>query len=221
MSLTSDLKAKHADIWQKMVTHPFIEEMGEGTLPTEKFREYFLQDYVFVNDLVSMTASAMSKAPDLAAASVLNDFLTGILNPENDLFVRAFKELGASPEEYAAASASPTTQAFGDFLVRTGLEGTFEDCMTILYVTEGTYLDWGTRFLEAGKNPSSPVYREWIDLHGPDVLGGLVNWMGNHLDNADLSGRIERIDHIFLTSLRYEYLFWEHPYSGGTLWPDE
>ena len=151
MSLTQELRARYDGLWEGMVTHPFVIEMGDGTLPEAKFREYFLQDYVFVNDLVSVVALGMSKAPSLKAAGVLNDFLTGILNLENDLFVRAFRELGASEEEYSSAGASPTTQAFGDFLVRTALEGDFEDIATLLYVTEGTYLDWGTRLIEAGK----------------------------------------------------------------------
>lgn len=201
-----------------MVTHPFVTEMGEGTLPAEKFRRYFLQDYVFVNDLVSMTALGIAKAPDFGAANHLNQFLVSTLNPENDLFARAFRELGASEAEYSSASASPTTQGFGDFLMRTGLEGSFEDIITVLYVTEGTYLNWGTRLLEAGKNPANPVYREWIDLHGPAVLGDLVNWMGQYLDNADLGKRRPHIEHIFLTALRYEYLFWESAYHGES-WP--
>ena len=56
-----------------------------------------------------------------------------------------------SEVEYTAASAAPLTQAFGDFLVRTGAEGNFTDIVTLLYVTEGTYLDWGTQLLAAGK----------------------------------------------------------------------
>ena len=95
----------------------------DGTLPIANFRAYFLQDYVFVHDLVAMTSMGLAKAPTFLAASQLHQFLAGILNPENDLFVRAFKELGVSEEEYARASASPITQAFGDFMVRTGLEG--------------------------------------------------------------------------------------------------
>jgi thiaminase/transcriptional activator TenA len=204
-----------------MVTHPFVCEMAEGTLPVAAFRRYFLQDYVFVNDLVAMTALGMAKAPDLTAANYLNQFLTGILNPENDLFVRAFQELGASEAEYASASANPTTQAFGDYLMRVGLEGTFEDVLMLLYVTEGTYLDWGTRLLEAGKRPDHPVYREWIELHGPAVLGDLVGWIGEHLDHEDLEHRRARLEQIFRTALRYEYLFWEAAYHGHTGWPDE
>lgn len=220
MSLTQELRAKYADLWENMVTHPFIMELGDGTLPVEKFRTYFLQDYVFVNDLVGMIALGMAKAPDFTAADHLNKFLAGFLDAENDLFVRFFKEIGASEEQYSSASASPTTQAFGDFLMRIGLDGTFEDIITILYVTEGTYLDWGTRFINEGKNPQNPVYREWIDLHGPEVLGNLVGWMEEYLDGLTLGEQRNRIDRMFLTALRYEYLFWESAYHGES-WPDQ
>jgi thiaminase/transcriptional activator TenA len=220
MSLTSELRHKYRDLWRRMVFHPFVVEMGEGTLPVEKFRRYFLQDYVFVRDLVSMTAMGIAKAPDFLAASKLDQFLAGVLDPENDLFVRAFKELGASEVDYSSANASPTTQAFGDFLVRTGLEGTFEDIITVLYVTEGTYLDWGARLMEAGKRPSNPIYREWIEIHGPQALGALVKWMGDYLDEADIGSRRPRIERIFRTALRYECLFWEAAYRGER-WPDE
>ena len=219
MSLTKGLRRKHNDLWHRMVTHPFVTEMGDGALPVEKFRTYFLQDYVFVRDLVSMTALGISKAPDFESANVLNRFLTGILDPENDLFLRAFEEIGVSEREYASAEASPTTRAFGDFLMRTGLEGDFDDVATVLYVTEGTYLDWGTRLIEQGKRPDNRIYREWIDIHGPQVLGDLVGWLGNHLDGTD-AGRLHRIDRVFHTALRYEYLFWEAVYRGDH-WPDE
>jgi len=219
MSLTEELRHTYRDLWDKMVTHPFVVEMGAGTLPVEKFRAYFLQDYVFVRDLVSMTALGISKAPDFASASRLNQFLAGILNPENDLFVRAFEKLGVSKEEYSSASASPTTQGFGDFMMRVGLEGDFEQIVTVLYVAEGTYLDWGTRLSRQGTLPENPVYREWIEIHGPQVLGEFVGWMGNHLDKAVNGPRRPRVEKVFLTALRYEYLFWEAAYSGER-WPD-
>ena len=219
MPLTQELRRKHHDLWHKVVDHPFVVEMGDGTLPTEKFKSYFLQDYIFVKDLVSMTALAVSKAPDFQAAGRLNQFLTGILDPENDLFVRAFKELGASEEEVRSVTAAPSCQAFGDFMMRVGLEGDFEEIIAALYVTEGTYLDWGSRLLEAGKRPNNPVYREWIDVHGPQVLAELVTWMGQGLDEADLGHRLPRIERNFHTALRYEYLFFEGAYIGES-WPD-
>jgi thiaminase/transcriptional activator TenA len=220
MTVTQELRHQHHDLWHRMVTHPFVIELGEGTLPVEKLRTYFLQDYVFVRDLVTMTALGLAKAPTFLAASLLNQFLTGILNPENDLFVRAFNELGVPEAVYMAASAAPVTQAFGDFMVRTGLEGSFEDIVTVLYVTEGTYLDWGSRLLEAGKSPSQAIYREWIEIHSPQVLGAFVAGLSQYLDSAELEGHRPRIERIFHTTLRYEYLFWEGAYHGSALWPD-
>ena len=166
-----------------------------------------------------MTANAISKAPDIKSASIFNDFLTGITNPENDLFVSAFEEFGADYLEYSSVSASPTTRAFGDFLVRTALEGNFDDIALVLYVTEGTYLEWGTRLLNERAEPASATYREWIRLHGPDVLGDLVSWLQNYVDKeSKLSA--PRADYLFKMTLRYEYLFWESAYNGET-WFDQ
>jgi len=59
-----------------------------------------------------------------------------VLDPEGDLFERAFRQMGVSEEQYTSASALPTTLAFGDFLVRTGYEGDFFDISTVMFVTE-------------------------------------------------------------------------------------
>jgi thiaminase/transcriptional activator TenA len=221
MTRTEALHHTYRDLWQRMTTHPFVLELGEGSLPVEKFRAYFLQDYVFVRDLVTLTALGIAKAPNMTAASTLNQFLSGILHPENDLFIRAFTALGVSEVEYRAVSAAPLTQAFGDFLVRTGAEGNFADIAMLLYVTEGTYLDWGTQLFAAGKQPDNSLYQEWITLHGPQVLGAFVAWLGSYLDTNDWGPQGSRLEHLFHTTLRYEYLFWDMAYHGHLRWPDQ
>ena len=82
MTLTQELRHPYQDLWHRMVTHPFVIEMGEGTLPVAKFRAYFLQDYVFVHDLVAMTSMGLAKAATFLAANQLHQFLAGILSPD-------------------------------------------------------------------------------------------------------------------------------------------
>lgn len=217
MTLTSDLKTKYSDLWEKVVTHPFILEMGDGNLPQRTFRRYFVQDYAVVGDIAAIVAYGIAKAPDFDGAAVLNRFMNGILNPENEIFLDAFRDFQASPEELA--DKKPSTEAFGDFLVRTGLEGSFVDIATVLYVTEGTYLDWAVRLIETGKKPGITAYQAWIDIHGPEVLGEVVEYLGKYLNNQATAEQRPRIERLFQKSLRYEYGFFEAAYRGEE-WPN-
>ena len=223
MPLTDELRAKYRDQWEAMVTHPFVIEMGDGSLDIAKFRRYFRQDYVFCADLVKLTSIAIAKAaPDYAAGKVLNGFLSNFLSAENDLFLNGFQELGVTAAEYRDTAANPVTQAFGDFMVRTALEGDLDDIIALFYVTEGTYLDWATRLINGGANPGNPVYQGWIDIHSPAVLDEVVAWFAVRLDDAGAradAAKRARLERIFLTTLRYEYRFWEACYDGQE-WDD-
>ena len=218
MPLVDDLRAKYHAQWEAMVNHPFVLEMGDGTLDIARFRAYFRQDYVFCKDLVALTAIAIAKAaPDYEAGKILNGFLANFLSAENDLFLGGFHDLGVTPAEYRATVANPVTQAFGDFMVRTALEGDFDDILPLLYVTEGTYLDWAGRLLNAGARPGNAVYQGWIDIHSPAVLDEVVGWLANRLNEAGRranDAKRANMERIFLTTLRYECLFWDACYHG-------
>ena len=223
MPLVDDLRAKYHAQWEAMVNHPFVLEMGDGTLDIARFRAYFRQDYVFCKDLVALTAIAIAKAaPDYEAGKILNGFLANFLSAENDLFLGGFHDLGVTPAEYRATVANPVTQAFGDFMVRTALEGDFDDILPLLYVTEGTYLDWAGRLLNAGARPGNAVYQGWIDIHSPAVLDEVVDWLANRFNDAGRranDAKRANMERIFLTTLRYECLFWDACYHGRE-WQD-
>ncbi len=219
MNVTDDFRNRYRSLWERMVGHAFVQELGEGTLPLEKFRRYFIQDYLFVGELVKVVSLAIAKAPDLKTGNKLDGFLHVLLTSEDSLFQRVFRELGVAREEYERAQPTPTTRAFGDFLVHLAYEGSFEDILIALYVTEETYLDWASRLVKQGKRPKDTVYQEWIDIHSPDALGEFVAWIKGWLDGAKIEEGRHRLSQIFRTTLRYEYLFWEMAYSGER-WPD-
>lgn len=218
MGFTRQLKDKHKNLWERMVTHPFVQELVDGTLPPEKFRRYFLQDYLFLKDLSIVLSLAISKAPDFDAARRLTSFLGIIVAGEEELFQRTFREMGMSDVELRSIERSPTCRAFGDFLVRVSHEGGFYDILTALAVVEGTYLDWAQRAKAAGKQPPVAAYREWIDIHVDQCLADFVTWMRRTLDDALLAGMEDHLSDIFKTCLLYEISFWEMAYKGEE-WP--
>ncbi len=215
MGLSGDLRRANLDLWERMVTHAFVRELGDGSLSAERFRRYMLQDYVFLKDLVTLTALGIAKAPDLDAARRLDGFLSPVLNGEEALFRRAFESLGDPADAGRNAEPLPTTAAFGAFLASVAYEGGYEEILTCLLVTEGTYVDWAQRLAQGGAAPGNAFYREWIDIHASEELAAFVAWVEQALDASALaSAQAFRLEEVFRVGLEYELRFWDMAYNG-------
>lgn len=214
MSLTDELQKSAARTWESAVRHPFVLELGAGTLPLDKFRRYFLQDYVFVDQLRKVSGLAVARAPDIEGARQCGAFLAVLLGAEDALFTRAFGSLGVSREEYRAVIPTPVTRAFSDFLVRLAYEGTFEEICCALYVTEGVYLDWARRLRAEGARPGVAMYEEWIEIHDAAALGPFVAFLKGVVDSGayGAAGR-RRMADIFTSALQHEVNFWTMAYE--------
>lgn len=35
-------------VWEKFTYHEFVEGMGQGTLPVDRFKDYLVQDYLYL-----------------------------------------------------------------------------------------------------------------------------------------------------------------------------
>jgi thiaminase/transcriptional activator TenA len=210
MNSIEHLKRRHADKWAEATQHRFIAQLGDGTLDRAVFREYFIQDYVFVNDLARFSALAIAKSPGLAEARPIHAFLSNLLGAEDALFQTAFDQLNVDPAEYRAATANEVIREFSEYLMRVGYEGTWTEICTVLAVTEGVYLEWGQRLASEGADPGDELYQGWIDLHTEAVLGEFVTFL-----NGQVGEMNEKIESAFLTALEFEIDFWNASYAGG------
>jgi len=218
MSLSEDLQKSVGPLWEKTVTHPFVIELGDGTLPWEKFNVYFQQDHLFLKDWIALMCGGIVRAPDFDSARPLASFVHGALSGEEGLFQQFFRDTGLSKEEVRDLKYLPTSFAYSGFLRRMAGEGTFHETITTLLGIEWPYLEWAKRLTTAGKRPRNKYYRTWIDIHAGKELDDFVSWMRNVLDSAAVAD-VDRLKEIFLSTLRYEYLFWEMAYRGER-WPE-
>lgn len=187
-------------------------------MPWEKFQRYFEQDYVFLSKgWIHMISLAIAKSPDFASARVLTGFLHDVLDGEEGLFQRAFREMGLSEEDINNLEALPTTDAFASYLTNVAYQGGFREIITAFLCVEWTYLDWAQRLEAAGKRPGNEYYQGWIDVHAGAELEGLVRWMREALD-SELPEDADRLREIYQDVLRYEFMFWEMAYNGEG-WP--
>ena len=56
------LRDRASGIWEMEHQHPFVVELGDGTLPLQKFQWYMRQDYLFLIDFSRVIAMAVVKA---------------------------------------------------------------------------------------------------------------------------------------------------------------
>ena len=220
MGLSDELRAGVATVWERVVTHPFVIELGDGTLPQPTFDVYFDQDHLFLKDWAILLSLATAKSPDFDAARQLVGFLHGGLGGEEGLFQQAFRERGLSPQDVAALEYRPTTLSYSGYLRKNAYEGSFLDVIGTLLAMEWPYMDWAQRLVAAGKRPENHYYQTWIDLHTSQEMTGFVGWLRRMVDEAPVTeADRSRLQRIFQDVLRYELLFWEMAYRGEQ-WPD-
>ena len=59
MRFTEKLLKESMPIWEKYLEHPFIKEIGEGTLDKNKFKEYLVQDYLYLKESLNLGLMSM------------------------------------------------------------------------------------------------------------------------------------------------------------------
>ena len=60
---TSRLVIGAGELWASATTAPFLDGVGNGTLPREAFDRWLVQDHLFVQAFTSFAAIMASKAP--------------------------------------------------------------------------------------------------------------------------------------------------------------
>ena len=96
---TDELKQHAAPIWEADLKHPFVRGIADGSLPTEKFKFYLIQDYLFLLDYSRVFAHGVIKAPDEATMAMFSQLLNETLNTEMDLHRGYCEKFGISAAE--------------------------------------------------------------------------------------------------------------------------
>lgn len=96
MRAIDTLKQSVQSEWEIATDHPFCKALANGTLPLNKMRWYFVEDYKFVDQFVRLLATAIAHAPTPADAVPAAQFLGLVTSTENTYFLCSFKALGVS-----------------------------------------------------------------------------------------------------------------------------
>ena len=211
MSATDELSTIGDPIWEAILEHPMVSQLGEGTLDEAPFRYWVRQDYVYLIEYARVFAHGAAMAPDLERMGTFAELLDSTINTEMDLHRTYAETFGISEAELEATEPSPTTQGYTDFLVRTAATGTFGDLIAALLPCMWGFNVTGKRLAEQGR-PDHEGYAEWIDMYAGEEFTELTEWCKDLMDDVwaeSTPDERDRYRDLFRTSARYEYRFWD------------
>jgi thiaminase/transcriptional activator TenA len=209
--LSDALRAEAEPIWQAQLEHPFVRGLGDGSLTVERFAHWVRQDYRFLIEYCRLFALAAARAPDLPTLARFADLLQATARGEMDLHRACAAELGITEADLEATPMAPTTRGYTDFLVRVAATGDFAELTAALLPCMWGFSEIGQALDRRGR-PAEARYARWIEIYADPEFAALAAWCRELVDRlgagADAAGR-RRMAEAFLTSSRYEYLFWD------------
>ncbi len=198
-------------VWEAQHSHPFVRGIGDGSLDIEKFKFWVCQDYLFLIDYARLLALAVARAPDLDSMRRFADLVQGTLNVEMNLHRSYAAEFGISTAELEAEEKAPTTRGYTDFLLRVAALDEFSELIAALLPCMWGFSDIGQR-LAQDSGPVDDRYAKWIGMYSSVEFAELAVWCRALVDRVAAGlpdDTLRRMEDAFLTSSRYELLFWE------------
>jgi len=222
MKFSQRLHQKVGEIWKQTHQHPFVVGMGKGDLPVEAFIRYMKQDYVFLIDYSRLFALGALKARDIETMASFAKLLDETLNGEMDLHRHYAARFGITNEDLENTKPTPINLAYTRYMLNTAQNGTLEELIAALLPCMWSYWEIG-RLLADNYHDSSNhlLYGEWIQMYSSDEFGVLAQWLINLLDQLTAEKaeqELSILEEHFLTTSRFEYMFWDMVYLGGD-WP--
>lgn len=217
---TDRLRQRAATIWDAQLHHPFVCGIGDGTLNLEKFKFWVRQDYLFLIEYGRLFALTAARSPDLKTMLTFATLLKETVDTEMSLHRAYAAEFGISVEELERERIAPTTRAYTDFLLRLATTGDFAELAAALLPCMWAFSEIG-QGLARQPHPSDARYAKWIAMYSSPEFAELAQWCRDLVDRlaAGLPERdLQKMETAFLTSSRYEWLFWEMAWKMET-WP--
>ena len=217
MSFSRGLKAKAAKVWEDGYNHPFVQELGMGTLDKEKFKFYLLQDYQYLLQYAKVFATAVVKSDTEELMTRFSTIQHYILANEMSLHRKYMAGFGVTKEEMLSVKPSLYNSAYTANMLAFGQTGGLAEIFAAVFPCAWTYADYAKRLKEQyADRLDGNFYKTWVEQYASAEFSDSFEWFYDALDNIVSNmtdNQREKIEGIFISSVEFEYLFWDMAYK--------
>jgi thiaminase II len=155
-------------IWKAFTKHEFLQKLGDGTLSSEAFKHFLVQDYLYLANFARMTALSGYKSKTIDEISTSSRFVLHI-EEEMTLHLDYCREFGLSKENIEGKKESLANVAYSRWLLDIGQS---EDWMALHMALASCSIGYqvSALLLQADvktKRVGNPYYK-WIESYSGD-----------------------------------------------------
>lgn len=213
--LWSDVEHLHA----RILAHPFVTGLTDGSLPHEAFRHYIVQDAHYLRGYARALAVCAAKAPGEDETLMFAEHAGGAIAAERELHADLLGALGLTPQDARALPVAPATRAYVSYLLATAHGGSYAEGVAAVLPCYWIYAKVGEHLVGTGS--ADPLYQRWIDMYAGAEYRAVVEAVLAATDRVGAAvspAELDRMREHFTTTTRYEWMFWDAAHRMET-WP--
>ena len=197
--------------WTKSRQHPFVLALADGSLDSARFAFYQQQDARYLEGF------ADDKLWFLDAGKMA-------LVVEGELHKGYGEKLGYTADDIRKLELTPNCRAYRSHMIEQAQAGSLVEAVAALTPCPWVYIDLGQHLLHeklGGSIADDHPYADWLRMYADegffDYMNEILARLQRFSEAADEPTR-ERAVRAFVTSVRYEYMFWDQAWTQQA-WP--
>lgn len=200
----TDLLHKHKDAWYAATHHPFLEGVRDGSLSSQVFATWLVQDYHFVLYEIASLGRLLGRAPRFVQNILVRALAA--LEAEATWFETHAHQRGLALDVPLLAA----TAAYRDFFVSLD-KMPFPVALAAVWAVERAYLaSWMN--VAPGHQQYRPYVEHWANVEFEQFVLDLEQVAATALAEWQDGSVVEKV---FLTVAQLEKGFWDMAWSGG------
>ena len=201
--------------WDLYVKHPFVRQLGLGTLEKPSFQHYLKQDYLYLIHYARAFALAVFKSDSPAQMRASMPSLGALVEHEIGMHIEYCREWGLEENDILALPEGVATVAYTRYLIDAGLQGDLADLYAALVPCALGYAHVAQFLTQEGNSQiEGNPYANWIDMYAGEEYQQAAYATTAFFDEliAEIpkdSKRAAQLQKHFTTATRMEIAFWQ------------
>ncbi len=198
MSRARQLWQANADWAAKILAHPFVQGLGDGSLAVGAFKSYVAQDAYFLDAFARAYAFCLAHGTSREDLFGFSELIAGVLE-ELKLHKSYTEKLGVSLD---GVTPLPATRAYVDFLLGNARQGNLGETIAGMTPCMRLYAHLGQTL---AKKDVAPAYADWVKTYSDPGFEALAVRLEELLDQHAVDSPAVRANYRRAMELEYGF----------------